>query len=53
MVKFTPEGIRDSERIKIQKFRDCLNIEIQLDVCGCEVTTLGALVNKAKSIEEV
>ena len=37
----------------MQKFRDGLNLELQLDVHGYKVTTLGALVNKAKSMEEV
>ena len=30
-----------------------MNLELQLDVRGCEVTTLGTLVNKAKAMEEV
>ena len=53
LVKFTPEGIGDNKRTKMQKFKDCLNLELQLDVRGYEVTTLGALVKKAKSMEEV
>ena len=53
LVKFTPEGIRDNERTKIQKFQDGMNLELQLDVRACEGTTLGALVNKAKAMEEV
>ena len=28
LVKFTPEGIRDSDRAKIQKFKDGLNVEL-------------------------
>ena len=53
LVKLTPEGIRDNERTKMQKFRDGMNLELRLDVRGYEVTTLGALVNKAKAMEEV
>ena len=53
LVKFTPEGIKDNERTKMQKFRDGMNLDLQLDVRGCDVTTLGALVNKAKAMEEV
>ena len=30
-----------------------MNLELQLDVKGYEVTILGALVNKAKAMEEV
>ena len=37
----------------MQKFKHGLNLELQLDVRRCKVTTLGALVDKAKSIEEV
>ena len=37
----------------MQKFRDGLNLELQLDVRGYEVTTLGDLVNKDKVMEEV
>ena len=32
LVKFTPEGIRDSDRAKIQKFKDGLNVELHHDV---------------------
>ena len=53
LMKFTSERIRDSERTKMQKFRYGLNLELQLDVTGCEVTTLGALINKDKATEEV
>ena len=53
LVKFTSDRIRDNEQMKMQKFRDGMNLELQLDVRGCEVTTLGALVNKAKAMEEV
>ena len=28
LVKFTPKGIKDSNRAKIQKFRNCLNVEL-------------------------
>ena len=52
-MKFTPEGIRDNERTKMQKFRDWMNIDLQPGVRGCDVTTLGVLVNKAKAMEEV
>ena len=37
----------------MQKFRDSLNLELQLDVRGYKVTTLRALVNKAKAMEVV
>ena len=53
LVKFTPDGIRDNERTKMQKFRDGMNLELQLDVRGCDVTILSTLVNKAKAMEEV
>ena len=51
--KFAPEGFRDQERTKIQKFRDGLSLELQLDTQGFDVTTLGDLINKAKAMEEV
>ena len=53
LIKFTPQGIRDSERTKIQRFRDGLNLELQHYVKGFEVDTLGALVKKAKAMEEI
>jgi len=48
LVKFTPPGIRDSEETKLQRFRDGLNLELQHDIQGFEMTTLGALVLKVK-----
>ena len=53
MIEFSLERIRDSKRTKIQKFIDGLNLELQHDVQGYEVTTLGALVNKAKPMVEI
>ena len=53
LVKFSPKGIWDSERTKLQKFKDGSILELQLDIHGYEVITLGALLNKAKSMEEV
>ena len=52
-MKFTPEGIKDSDRAKIQKFKDGLSLELQHDMQGFKVETLGALINKAKSMEEI
>ena len=52
LVKFAPEGIRDREEIKTQKFRDGLNPELRHDIRGFEMTSLGAIVNKAKMMEE-
>ena len=52
LVKFTPQGIKDSERTKMQRFCDGLNLELQHDVQGFEVNTLRALVNK-KTMEEI
>ena len=37
----------------MQKFRDGLNLDLQLDVQGLEIATLGDLINKVKSKEEV
>ena len=51
-MKFAPEGIRDHEGIKIQKFRDGLNPELRHDIRGFEMTSLWAMVNKAKMMEE-
>ena len=53
LVKFVPQELRNSERTKIQRFRDGLNLELQHDVQGFEIDTLGALVQKAKSMEEI
>ena len=53
LVKFVPQEVRNSERTKIQRFRDGLNLELQHDVQGFEIDTLGALVQKAKSMEEI
>ena len=53
LVKFAPGGIRDDEATKMQKFRDGLNLDLQLDVQGLEIATLGDLINKVKSKEEV
>ena len=52
LIWFVPEGIRDHERTKIKKFRDGLNLELQHDIKLCDFDTLGALVNKAKMMEE-
>ena len=52
LLKFAPKGIRDQERIKIQKFRDGLNPELRHDICRFELASLGAMVNKAKMMEE-
>ena len=52
-MKFAPKGTWDNERTKMQKFRDSLNLELQLDVQGFEVATLSDLINKTKSKEEV
>ena len=53
LMKFAPGGIRDQELTNIQKFRDGLNLELQLDTQGHDGTTLGDLINKAKDIEAV
>ena len=53
LVKFTPPGIWDSEGTKLQRFRDGLNLELQHDVQGFEMTTLEALVSNVKSMEEI
>ena len=53
LVKFTPTGIKDNEATKMQKFRDGLNLERQLDVHGRDYTSLGALINKAKEMEAI
>ena len=52
LIKFSTEGIRDHEMTKVQKFRDGLTPELRHDMQGFELTTLGAMVNKAKAIEE-
>ena len=52
-MKFSLEGIRDQKLTKIQKFRDGLNLELQLDTQGYDGTTLGDLINKAKETEAV
>ena len=52
LIKFTPPEIKDNERTRVQKFRDGLNLKLQHDTQGHDLTTLGALVNKAKMMEE-
>ena len=53
LMKVALEGIRDQELTKIQKFRDGLNLELQLDTQGYDGMTLGDLINKAKETEQV
>ena len=53
LVKFTPTGIKDNEATKMQKFRDGLNLELQLDVHGRDYASLGSLINKAKEMETI
>ena len=53
LMKFAPAGIEQDEETKVQKFRDGLNLELQLDTQNREVATLRDIVNKAKAIEEV
>ena len=53
LMKFSPTGIREDEETKVQKFKDGLNLELQLDTQNLEATTLGDIVNKAKATEEV
>ena len=52
LVKFTPEGIKDSNRAKIQKFKIGLHVELQHDVEGFELDDFRLLVNKVKFMEE-
>ena len=49
LMKFALEGIRDQEMMKIQKFRDGLSLELQLDTQGFEVTTLSDLIKQGES----
>ena len=37
----------------MQKFKDGLSLELQHDVHGFDLPTLGELVNKAKAMEEI
>ena len=53
LVKFSPNRIRGNERAKVQKFKDGLSLELQHDVHGFDLPTLGELVNKAKAMEEI
>ena len=53
LVKFSPDGFRDNELMKIKKFRDGLSLELQHDVRGFEITTMGELVTKARMMEEL
>ena len=53
LINLTPQGIKDSKRTKVQNFSDGLNLELQHDIQGFELTNLGALVHKAKLMEEV
>ena len=39
LVKFTPQGIRDSKRTKMQRFHDKLNLELRHDVQGFELSS--------------
>ena len=53
LMKFAPAGIKQDEETKVQKFRDGLNLELQLDTQNLEAVTLRDIVNKAKATEEV
>ena len=48
-MKFATGRIKDDEATKMQKFRDGLSLDLQLDVQGMEVATLGDMINKVKS----
>ena len=52
LIKFIPWEIKDSNGTKIQQFHDGLNLELQHDI-RFEMDNLGALVNNAKSMEEI
>ena len=41
LVKFTLEDIKDSDRAKIQKFKNGLNVGLQHDVQGFEIDDFG------------
>ena len=53
LVKFAPEGIINDEQMKIQKFRDGLSIELQINVRSSELNSLGELISKVKMMEEL
>ena len=53
LVKFSPDGFRDNEQMKVKKFRDGLTLELQHDVRGFELNTVGELVTKAKMMEDL
>ena len=53
LMKFSPAGIKQDEETKVQKFRDGLNLELQLDTQNLEAVTLRDIVNKAKATKEV
>ena len=53
LVKFSPDGFRDNELMKVKKFRDGLTLELQHDVRGFEINTVGELVTKVRMMEEL
>ena len=53
LVKFSPDGFRDNEQMKVKKFRDGLPLELQHGVRGFEINTVGELVTKARMMEEL
>ena len=52
LMKFAPTSLKHDEPTKIQKFRDGLSPELRHDIMSCDVTSLGALINKAKMMKE-
>ena len=48
---FAGEGYQTNERMKAQKFQNGLNPEIKHDIKMFELTTLTAVVHKAKVVE--
>ena len=51
LLHFVGQGYRDNERMKIQKFKNELNLKIRHDVKMFELTTLTAFIHKARLVE--
>ena len=51
-MRCAPDRIRDNEHIKMQKFKDGLDPEVLHDVQGHDMTTLAALINMTKTMED-
>ena len=52
LLRFSREEYQDNERMKVQKFQNGLNSEIQHEVKVFKLATLSSVIHKAKVIEK-